>query len=60
MELKLAPKSQQPKGGFMGSKHLLAFGPIHMAWNAGQGWHERNTYSIAPNASIYEARLLNN
>ena len=56
--IKLAPKSQQPKGGFMHPSHLLAYGPTHRRWTM-SGWQEDNRYCVSPSSSIYDPRLLN-
>ena len=59
IDFRLAPKSEQPKGGFMHPKHLLAYGPPHRVWTYFDGWVERNTYCVAPSHGLYDARLLN-
>lgn len=58
MNLRLAPKSEQPKGGYMHPGHLLAYGPTHRRWTAGSGWQESDRYCVSPSSAIYDGRLL--
>lgn len=58
-QLRLAPKSEQPAGGFKHPRHLLAHGPKHLAWSALAGWYETNEYCVSPSCSFYNKALLN-
>ena len=58
MTLRLAPKADQPRGGFMHPRHLLAYGPTHRRWSVGEGWQDDDRYCVSPSSSLYDARLL--
>lgn len=61
---RLAPKSEQPVGGYKHPKHLLAYGPVHRAYSAlkeqltGDGFYETNEYCISPSSKLYDPKFL--
>lgn len=57
MNLTLAPKHEQPIGGYKHPLHLLAYGPRYMAFGGGR-YYETNRYCVAPSCSIYDAKML--
>lgn len=45
--MRLAPKNEQPRGGYMHPKHLLAYGA-----------DKSERYCVAPSHSLYDAKYL--
>lgn len=60
MAVKLAPKSQQPKGGFQHPKHLLGYDDKeHLAFNLAKGLYMTREVCVSPSSEIYDPKYLN-